>query len=124
MLGADDARRYLLTEEVPGEVVDRLLAEGTVRRSDSVLVEPLPPGPPPVANFGFYCHGGRRRDVVRSAVVQASLIVRDQMGLERAQNLLRREGLSDDVAERVLHGEPVRRRVAPDSRNGPAPGAS
>ena len=118
MLGVDDARRYLLTEEVPEDVVNRLLSDGGVRRTDSMLVDPLPPALPGLAGFGFYCHGGRRKDVVRSAVVQAALVVRDQMGIERARNLLLREGLSEDVAQRVLHGEPVQRRVAPEARNG------
>ena len=117
MLGADDARRYLLAEEVPPDVVDRLLAEGLARRTDSALVELAPEMPPsPEAGYGFYCHGGRRKDVVRSAVVQAALVVRDQMGVERAFKLLRREGFPDEVTQRVLHGEPQQRRVAPAGR--------
>jgi len=116
MLGASDARTYMLNEEVPAEVVKRLLAGGVARRTDSVLVDLPQPVAPAVAGPGFYCHGGRRQDVVRSAVVQAALVVREQLGVERARNLLRREGLPDEVAQRVLYGEPRQRRVAPAAR--------
>lgn len=102
MLGAHDARTYMLNEDVPAEVVERLLAGGVARRTDSVLVDLPLQVAPAVAGPGFYCHGGRRQDVVRSAVVQAALVVREQLGVERARNLLRREGFPDEVAQRVL----------------------
>jgi hypothetical protein len=121
MLGAVDARTYMLNEEVPADVVERLLTDGTARRTDSMLVELPPEASPPVTNTGFYCHSGRRKDVVRMAVVQAALAVREQLGDERARDLLRREGLSEDVAQRVLDGDPVRRRLVPDGSNGPSP---
>lgn len=117
MLGVDDARTYMLDREVPADVVERVLADGAGRRIDSVPLAPRPSSPPPdIAGYGFYCHGGRRQDVVRSAVVQAALVVREQLGVERAQILLGREGLSHEVAQRVLHGEPQQRRLAPAAR--------
>lgn len=116
MLGAGDARTYMLNEEVPAEVVKRLLAGGMARRTDSVLVDLALAAPPAMAGYGFYCHGGRREDIVRSAIVQAALVVRDQLGIERARSLLRREGISDEVAQRVLEGDPQRRRVPPAGR--------
>lgn len=108
MLGSDDARAYLNAENIPEPVIERVLS-GTTRSAG----QECPAVPPLVAAFDpqkvFYCGSGRRRDMVKAAIVEAALAVRAQLGRERAENLLRREGLPDDVIDRVLAANGVRR---------------
>jgi hypothetical protein len=110
MLGTNDARAYLNAENVPEPVIERVLA-GSIRQ-DNGSEGGAPAGPLPDLHNTFntfYCHSGRRRDTVRAAVVQAAITVARELGRERAERLLRREGVPDKVIARVLSDDGVRR---------------
>lgn len=110
MLGEADARHYLNSENVPPEVIERVLADQPVRNGGpSPTSAGMAPAAPPSSMF--YCSSGRRKDVIRAAIVQAALAVRDQYGDTRAEQLLRREKLPDDVIARVLGDELAARRA-------------
>lgn len=114
MLGAHDAREYLAGENVPEPVIERVLAGQATRlsgpdasppRAGPPHAEPVPAGPaaplPDLQNI-FYGHSGRRRNMVQAALVQAAITVGAQLGRERAERLLRREQVADEVIARVL----------------------
>ncbi|MUI11500.1 hypothetical protein GJV26_03195 [Massilia dura] len=109
MLGIDDALAYWRTSEVSEAIIDRLINGNTdcktpVQQSSA----PSSQDPPLDGRISlFYSNTGRRRDVIGAAVVQAALAVFQELGRERAEQMLRREGLSETVITRVLapHGE-------------------
>ena len=108
MLGVQDAYEYLLSREVPVHTIERVLRGGE-RRSFQRACESDNPNASPSTSAkpieAFYLSSGRRKDVMRMAVVQAALILRPQLGSDRVQQMLRREKLSDDVIARVLRAE-------------------
>lgn len=110
MLGPDDARAYLHAENVPEQVIERVVAGETIRLDQ----EPAPPVkmplPPPDLNNIFYGSSGRRRNTVKAAIVEAAVTVSRQLGRDRAEQLLRREALPDDVIARVLAEDGASRR--------------
>ncbi|GGY43046.1 hypothetical protein [Pseudoduganella albidiflava] len=114
MLGVDDARAYWRAANIPESVIERLV-DGHPGR-----VPPLPQPEPSVATEMpvdsdislFYCHAGRRQDLIGAAVVQAAIALSQELGRERAERMLRREGLGDDVIQRVLSREGNGRRIA------------
>lgn len=124
MLGPEDARNYLRAEGVPDTIIERVLS-GEFRRSGSAQAqgssvaasEPLPER----LGEGFYAGSGRRKDVVRSCIVQAALALRAQLGNERIARMLRREQLPDEVVERVMQGAAgtLRARSAPVAPEAP-----
>ena len=113
MLGPEDARAYLHGENVPEPVIERVVAGETIRL-DQELPELAPaPAPPPLPDLNniFYGSSGRRRNTVKSAIVEAALTVSRELGRERAEQLLRREALPDDVIARVLAEDATCRRA-------------
>ena len=111
MLGPDDARAYLHAENVPEPVIERVVAGETIRL-DQEVAQPAPVAAPlPDLNNIFYGSSGRRRNTVKSAIVEAALTVSRELGRERAEQLLRREALPDDVIARVLAEDGGSRRA-------------
>jgi len=111
MLGPDDARAYLHAENVPEPVIERVVAGETIRL-DQEVAQPAPVAAPlPDLNNIFYGGSGRRRNTVKSAIVEAALTVSRELGRERAEQLLRREALPDDVIARVLAEDGGSRRA-------------
>ncbi|WBS05619.1 hypothetical protein OU994_15660 [Pseudoduganella sp. SL102] len=121
MLGPDDARAYLSAENIPEPVIERVLAGETIRLDQgsaapqgteaSEAAEVLPQ--PPDLNNIFYGSSGRRRNTVKAAIVEAAITIADQLGRDRAEQLLRREQLPDEVIARVLAPEDAARRARP-----------
>ncbi|MBB3219611.1 hypothetical protein [Pseudoduganella umbonata] len=111
MLGPDDARAYLHAENVPEPVIERVVSGETTRLDQ----EPDPPAtaPPPLPDLNniFYGSSGRRRNTVKAAIVEAALTVSKELGRDRAEQLLRREALPDDVIARVLAEDGAGRRA-------------
>ncbi|MBB3221290.1 hypothetical protein [Pseudoduganella umbonata] len=109
MLGIDDALAYWRTSEVPEAIIDRLIngnrnGKAPVQQRSAPCSEELHTD---ARITLFYSNTGRRRDVIGAAVVQAALAVFQELGRERAEQMLRREGLGEAVISRVLapHGE-------------------
>lgn len=104
MLGEQDARNYLRDAEVPETLIERVLSGGARRPLFEAPQRDTAPTPSLPAQLvpGFYSGNGRRRDTVRAAVVQAALALRPQLGDERLRQMLQREGLSEQVVDRVL----------------------
>jgi len=116
MLGPEDARTYLRAEGVPEATIERVLS-GEFRRSGSAQARgsSVAASGPPLERLGegFYASNGRRKDVVRSCIVQAALALRGQLGNERIARMLRREQLPEAVIERVMQGEAGTLRARP-----------
>ena len=109
MLGIYDALAYWRMSEVPEAIIDRLIhgnkhGNASIQQSCAPYSQELPAD---ARITLFYSNTGRRRDVIGAAVVQAALAVFQELGRERAEQMLRREGLSEAVISRVLapHGE-------------------
>lgn len=104
MLGIGDALAYWRASGVSEAIIDRLVhgnpAAKAPARQDSMPRSHDVPVDERISLF--YSNTGRRRDVVGAAVVQAALAVFQELGRERAELMLRREGLSDAVIDRVL----------------------
>ena len=119
MVGRADAEFYLRAERVPDETIERVLG-GDGRADDKPPAAPAPATEPaaqpeqrPFDRHFFYLSAGRRRDMVRAAIVQAAIRIAGELGRGRAVRLLQREGLGDDVVERVLCDEAGRDRRRP-----------
>ncbi|QBE62915.1 hypothetical protein [Pseudoduganella lutea] len=114
MLGIDDARAYWRAANIPDIVIERLVNGHPGRvppplRSEASSAVEIP------ADTGislFYCSAGRRQDLIGAAVVQAAIAVSQELGRDRAERMLRREGLGADVIDRVLSREGGGRRIA------------
>jgi hypothetical protein len=111
MLGPDDARAYLHAENVPEPVIERVVAGETIRLDQEVSPPAPVTAPLPDLNNIFYGSSGRRRNTVKSAIVEAALTISRELGRERAEQLLRREALPDDVIARVLAEDATCRRA-------------
>ncbi|TWI69775.1 hypothetical protein IP91_00848 [Pseudoduganella lurida] len=126
MLGTGDARDYLVAENVPEALIARVLADRPRCRGGVPAELPLPVAavaeihvplsdmsaiPLAVPDSQFYSSAGRRRNVVGAAIVQAAITVRERYGNDRAERMLRREGLPDDVIARVLADDRGLRRA-------------
>jgi len=124
--GTADARRYLQAESIAEAVIERVLAghsarsvrtgaavnaalEAAVGAKAGTTAEAAPAEP---ARPSLYCATGRRRDVLRAAMVQAAIALLDR-DADRARRLLQREGLPDDVIVRVLGDGPRRGQHVP-----------
>jgi hypothetical protein len=109
--GTDSARDYLRAVGMPEPMIDRVLSEQDARAE-------FTPAPAPADETqrppNFYCTPGRRRDVLAAAVVQAAISVRDTLGVDRAERLLRREGLPLPVIARVIGADAQVLRVRVD----------
>lgn len=109
MLGLDDALAYWRASEVPESIIDRLVNGNPAGKAPaSQACAPASRDLPTDARISlFYSNTGRRRDVVGAAVVQAALAIFQELGRDRAVQMLRREGLSEAVIDRVFapHGE-------------------
>ncbi|MBB3224892.1 hypothetical protein [Pseudoduganella umbonata] len=114
MLGVDDARAYWRAADIPEIVIERLV------NGQPGGIPPLPrPAPSVAADMPvdphvslFYCNAGRRQDLTGAAVVQAAIALSQELGREMAERMLRREGLGDEVIERVLSEERSGRRIS------------
>lgn len=116
MLGWQDAHDYLRGEEVPQEIIERVLFDGNRRASPAVSCDAASTTSFPArVNEAFYASSGRRKDILRMAVVQAALVLRPTLGSERVEKMLRREQLPDEVITRVLQGEASVLRTRPDT---------
>ncbi|WEF35454.1 hypothetical protein [Pseudoduganella chitinolytica] len=125
MLGLADARRYLLEEQVPPTVIERVLTVGETRGNEvgASIGGRVPAQWHAGLAQAFYCNAGRRTDVVRAAIVEAALVVSEQLGTERAEALLQREKVAPDVIARVLAGDSSQRRARPEREDAKAPQA-
>ncbi|SDH02472.1 MULTISPECIES: hypothetical protein [unclassified Duganella] len=102
MLGSGDALAYLRAEAVPEELIERVLYSESRRPPSVVSMQDALSLSSKLAER-FYCNNGRRRDAIKTAVVQAALSLHAQLGSERVRQLMRREALPEEVIERVLH---------------------
>lgn len=93
MLGLDEARNYLQRENIPRDIVDRVLftehKRGAYLQKAPAVVAPVPPS---------RC---RRKNRVHDAIVEAALKVERKCGREWALALLREER-PEAVSERIL----------------------
>jgi hypothetical protein len=126
--GTASARRYLQAESIAEEVIERVLAEYAARPEmagagitmtaalypDAGAVEESEPAvrgrPSP------YSATGKRRDVIRAAMVQAAIAILELRDPDRAERLLRREGLPDPVIDRILGDGPRRGYYSPQAQ--------
>ncbi|QBE66004.1 hypothetical protein [Pseudoduganella lutea] len=113
--GMEAAMQYLQSAHTAEDLVERVLSSGVSRTSMTALpaaasasVEPAPDAP---KGPGFYHVAGRRRDVVHAAVVEAAITLAGGLDIARAERMLRREALPDDVIARVLGQDESRRRT-------------
>ena len=126
--GTASARRYLEAESIAEEVIERVLAEYAARPEMAgagitmtaalypdagAVVESVPalrgrPSP--------YSATGKRRDVMRAAMVQAAITLVEVRDPDRAERLLRREGLPEAVIARVLGDGPRRGYYSPQAQ--------
>jgi hypothetical protein len=103
MLGIDDALAYWRAAAIPESVIERLVNghPGRVARSSGATT--IAAAKPADARVSLFYHSsGRRRDLIGAAVVQAAIAIQQELGRDRAACMLRRDGLPDDVVERVL----------------------
>lgn len=113
--GMEAAVEYLRLAHMADDLVARVLSAGLSRTSMTAL----PAAPPDCAEHppevpkgpGFYHVGGRRRDVVSAAVVEAAITLAGELDNARAERMLRREALPDEVITRVLGQDNSRRRI-------------
>jgi len=95
MLGMDEARAYLMRENVPESVALRILEDGPAR--DYVMTPASCPG---TTRTQFeVC---RRHNQLHDAIVEAALKIERKLGRDWALALLRNENVPDDVAARIL----------------------
>lgn len=104
MLGLDDACAYWRTAGIPEAIIDRLVNghPGRAAASAEALEQARPKVPVDQRVSLFYCSSGRRQDLIGAAVVQAAIAIHQELGRDRAERMLRREGFDDDVVKRVL----------------------
>ena len=94
MLGIQEARAYLLRENVPQNIAERVLCTGKRRHVfDTKNLYSIRLSP--------YI-GCRRRNCVHEAIVEASLKIEKKLGEDWAKTLLINEGVPDEISERVL----------------------
>jgi hypothetical protein len=103
MLGVDEARAYLQRENIPRDIVHRVLfteqKRGASPTKASVTPSPLPPS---------RC---RRRNRVHDAIVESALKLERKRGREWALALLRDERVPEAVCERILAPGPRQLRT-------------
>lgn len=113
--GMDAATDYLRSAKVAEELIARTLTTDAIRASMTTPLRkpPADAGPEPGSpkSPAFYQTTGRRHDVVRAALVQVAIALNGQRPAGRAEEILRREALSDDVIARVLGQDDSRRRM-------------
>lgn len=117
MLGTQDALHYLRAAAVPQHLIARVLGGGECRPpAVSTLRDPTSPATQSSKpGAGFYVSNGRRTDVIKSAVIQAALSLRAELGDERVAQMLRREALPDEVIARVMRAESGSLRARPQA---------
>lgn len=94
MLGIDEAKAYLLQENVPEHIAERVLCTGQKRNGFNPISGFPAPTPPAT--------GCRRRNHLHDAIVEAALKIQGKLGDHWARTLLRNEHVSDEVTERIL----------------------
>jgi hypothetical protein len=107
MLGLDEAIGYLEREDIPREIVERVLFTERKRRS-----APLP-APGKLAEAPFGC---RRKNRVHDAIVEAALKIEKTLGPDMALALLRNEQVPEAVATRVTAPGPRQLRTREPGR--------
>jgi hypothetical protein len=110
MLGIKEARDYLLRENVPDNIAERVLCTGRRRHVFDTKPQYAAPSPPPV--------GCRRRNHIHDAIIEASLKIEGKLGEDWARTLLNNENVPDEVIERVLGRGPRQLRA---KRSGASP---
>jgi hypothetical protein len=101
MLGINEARSYLLRENVPETIIERVLCTGRRRH---IFDAGGPKAAPPHT-------GCRRKNHVHDAIIEASLKIEEKLGEDWARTLLSNENVPVDVAERVLGRGPRQLRA-------------
>ncbi|MBB3221110.1 hypothetical protein [Pseudoduganella umbonata] len=113
--GMDAAKDYLRSAHVAEELIARTLTTDAIRASMTAPSRSPDPDTGPVPGSPkatpFYQTTGRRHDVVRAALVQVAIALNGRQLAGRAEEILRREALSDDVIARVLGQDDSRRRM-------------
>jgi hypothetical protein len=109
MLGMDEAKAYLAQDNLSETLIERVLGNGPRRPGPAQVAES---GPAVSATPFTVC---RRRNHLHDAIVEAAVKIERKLGRQWALALLKNEGLSDDVAARVLCDGPRQVR----SRKGP-----
>ena len=94
MLGIDEAKAYLLQENVPENIAERVLCTGQKRNDFDPKSEFRAPIPPPA--------GCRRRNHLHDAIVEAALKIEGKLGEDWARTLLRNENVPEEVIKRIL----------------------
>lgn len=94
MLGIDEAKAYLLQENIPEHIAERVLCTGQKQNSFDPKSEFPEPTPPPAS-----C---RRRNHLHDAIVEAALKIQGRLGDHWARTLLKNEHVPDEVTERIL----------------------
>jgi hypothetical protein len=103
MLGINEAMAYLVRENVPEHIAERVLYSGKRRHVfDAKPQSALP------AHLGC-----RRTNHVHDAIIEASLKIEKTLGEEWARTLLRNENVPDEISERVLGRGPRQLRTKP-----------
>ena len=103
MLGINEARAYLLREDVPENIAERVLCTG--RRRHFFDAKPQYAAAIPV-------HAGcRRRNRVHDAIIEASLKIEGTLGEDWARTLLSNEKVPDEIIQRVLGRGPRQLRA-------------
>jgi hypothetical protein len=103
MLGITEARSYLLRENVPENIVERVLQTGRRRHIFDAGPRDATPSAP---NLGC-----RRKNHVHDAIIEASLKIEEKLGEVWARTLLSNENVPDAVTERVLGRGPRQLRA-------------
>lgn len=94
MLGIDEARAYLQRENIPRDIIHRVLFTEQKRVASPAKASVTPSSLPP-----SQC---RRRNRVHDAIIEAALKVERKRGREWTLALLRDEKVPEAVCERIL----------------------
>lgn len=113
MLGIEDARAYWRGAGLSEQVIDRLVHGHPVRAASLPGATEMPSRPAAADEriSLFYCTAGRRQDLLGAAVVQAAIAIHQELGRDRAERMLRREGFDDDAIARMLMQDGARRQL-------------
>lgn len=108
MLGIDEARAYLLRENMPEHISERVLCSGRRRH---IFAANVLSGTTPSVHLGC-----RRRNHIQDAIIEAALKIEETLDEDWARTLLRNENVPDQICERVLGPRPRQSRA---QRSGP-----
>jgi hypothetical protein len=102
MLGINEAMAYLLKENVPENIAERILYTGRRRRFFAAETQPI---------GLMHSIGCRRRNHVHDAIIEASLKIERNLGEQWAKTLLSNEKIAEEVSERIFGRGPRQLRA-------------